>query len=199
MGFFSWKTSDSDKSIANNSQDVREVFTVYVITPDGKIFIEKDYEGYGVFGGKDIYTLIGELNGVKGKDDEEIRNNLWKSDFFARGVEKDGVKYIYQRDFDNYESPIAAEGGKTANQLTSEGWKTFGDNCTNFKVMANMGMKVPKIVEDISKVFTEGEFMASPAAIIAFFNTLPYPEDCEHQGYFYDDEDDDDFRNIDED
>jgi hypothetical protein len=35
-----------------------------MITPDGRVFTEKDYEGYGVFGGKDFYELLAELNGL---------------------------------------------------------------------------------------------------------------------------------------
>jgi len=63
MGFFSWKTCDTDRSIANNSSD-RETFEVHMITPDGRAFTEKDYDGYGEFGGKDFYELLGELNGL---------------------------------------------------------------------------------------------------------------------------------------
>ena len=62
MGFFSWKTCDTDRSIANNSSD-RETFTVHMITPKGQVFTEVDYDGYGVFGGMDYYELLGVLNG----------------------------------------------------------------------------------------------------------------------------------------
>lgn len=64
MGFFSWKTSDTDRSIANNYSG-HPTFDVYMITPEGQVFTEKDYEGYGEFGGKDYYQLLAELNGVK--------------------------------------------------------------------------------------------------------------------------------------
>jgi len=62
MGFFSWKTCDTHISIANSSSD-RYTFDVYMITPDGRVFHELEYEGYGVFGGKDFYELLAELNG----------------------------------------------------------------------------------------------------------------------------------------
>tara|TARA_R100000742_G_C4264442_1_gene82356 strand:- start:583 stop:852 length:270 start_codon:yes stop_codon:yes gene_type:complete len=29
----------------------------------GNYWVEEDYEGYGIFGGKDIYELIAEMNG----------------------------------------------------------------------------------------------------------------------------------------
>jgi hypothetical protein len=35
-----------------------------MITPDGRVFTERDYDGYGVFGGKDFYELLAELNGL---------------------------------------------------------------------------------------------------------------------------------------
>lgn len=62
MGFFSWKTCDTHMSIANSSSE-RYTFCVYMITPDGRVFQELEYEGYGVFGGKDFYELLAELNG----------------------------------------------------------------------------------------------------------------------------------------
>ena len=63
MGFFSWHTCDTDRSIANNASD-RPTFEVHMITPDGRVFTERDYEGYGEFGGKDFYELLAELNGL---------------------------------------------------------------------------------------------------------------------------------------
>jgi len=63
MGFFSWHTCDTDRSIANNASD-RPTFEVHMITPDGRVFTEKDYDGYGEFGGKDFYELLAELNGL---------------------------------------------------------------------------------------------------------------------------------------
>lgn len=63
MGFFSFKTSDTKKSIAN-SFSKRKTFNVHLITPDGQVFTESNYEGYGEFGGKDYYELLAELNGL---------------------------------------------------------------------------------------------------------------------------------------
>ena len=61
MGYFSWKTCDTDRSIANNDSG-RETFKVHMIKPDGRAFTEEDYGGFGVFGGKDFYDLLAELN-----------------------------------------------------------------------------------------------------------------------------------------
>jgi hypothetical protein len=62
MGFFSWKTCDTNRSIANAYSD-ELTFDVYMITPDGRVFHEAHYDGYGEFGGKDFYELLAELNG----------------------------------------------------------------------------------------------------------------------------------------
>ena len=69
MGFFSWNTCDTGESIANAYSN-RPTFTVHMIAPDGRVFTEEDYQGYGEFGGKDFYELLAELNG-KGSDRNE--------------------------------------------------------------------------------------------------------------------------------
>lgn len=63
MGFFSWKTQDTNKSISNVYSG-KPTFTVYMVNPlTFKSYKEDNYEGYGVFGGKDFYELVAELNG----------------------------------------------------------------------------------------------------------------------------------------
>lgn len=65
MGFFSWKTKDTARSIANMYSE-RKVFTVFMIAPmvDGsqRIYTEFNYDGYGLFGDKDYYELLAEIN-----------------------------------------------------------------------------------------------------------------------------------------
>lgn len=68
MGFFSWMTSDTNRSIANVHSS-RLPFTVHMITEDGRVFTEDDYDGYGEFGNKDFYELLAELNGETTRDD----------------------------------------------------------------------------------------------------------------------------------
>jgi len=63
MGFFSWKTQDTDKSIANK-YSIRRTFRVQMMDNKGNVWTEDDYDGYGVFGGKDYYELLAEMNGV---------------------------------------------------------------------------------------------------------------------------------------
>lgn len=64
MGFFSWKTQDTDRSIPSHCSD-RKTFTVHMHDNKGNVWTEKNYEGYGEFGGKDFYELLAEMNGLE--------------------------------------------------------------------------------------------------------------------------------------
>ena len=120
MGFFSWNTCDTDESIANNCS-TRPTFTVHMITPDGQVFTEEDYEGYGEFGGKDFFDLVCELNGIS--VDREA------------GID------------------LCFHGNPS------------GDNTS--------GVIYPKFVECLED------------DVVAQYNSLPNPESCEAQGFFY--------------
>jgi hypothetical protein len=78
MGFFSWLTNDTKKSIWNKHSD-HKTFRVYMKDNKGNVWIEDDYDGYGVFGGKDFYVLLAEMNGHEGSK-RTLRNigiDLW--------------------------------------------------------------------------------------------------------------------------
>ena len=187
MGFFSWITSDTDRSIANNSS-TRNTFAVHMVTEDGQVFSENDYEGYGVFGGKDFYVLAAELNGYIGEDDEKTRdmffNKIWR-----RGIEKDGKRIYHSwvgEGFMRYDDPIPELDGLCANELVEKhGWKHFdpfanGDT-ENF---VSEGFKMPKLVEELPIEGTDWK---------AWWDSLPYPESCPEQGFFYPDNEDEDW------
>lgn len=70
MGFFSWKTMDTDRSISNN-YSIRGTFRVQMMDDKGNVWTEDDYDGYGMFGGKDYYELLAEMNGVSIEKDIE--------------------------------------------------------------------------------------------------------------------------------
>ena len=72
MGFFSWLTQDTGKSIAN-SYSARNPFTVFMHDDKGNKYREDYYEGYGVFGGKDYYVLLAEMNGIVESDEDLMR------------------------------------------------------------------------------------------------------------------------------
>jgi hypothetical protein len=179
MGFFSWHTSDTKKSIANKYSG-RKMFAVYMITENGMVFTETDYEGYGVFGGKDIYELIAEMNKLPFKNKDEARSKpidlLFETHItngertYKQGHDKDAR-------FFNWETPLNEEGGKTPNQLIGEGWKKVYPNGYNdWNKAASNGIKLPKLVQKLPKKGVDWK---------GFWNSLPYPENCEAQGYFY--------------
>lgn len=69
MGFFSFITTDTNHSIYNCN--TKKCFTVYLIDNKGNRWVEPEYEGYGEFGGKDIYVLFAEMNGIEVERDHE--------------------------------------------------------------------------------------------------------------------------------
>ncbi len=70
MGQFSWITQDTNEDIRNNSTNP-ELNAAYMHDNKGNVWEEKNYEGYGVFGGKDYYQLVAEMNGVDGITGDE--------------------------------------------------------------------------------------------------------------------------------
>jgi hypothetical protein len=64
MGFFSWHTQDTKKSIANRHSE-RPTFVVYMTDNKGNRWEEVNYGGYGEFGGKDFFFLLAQMNGLK--------------------------------------------------------------------------------------------------------------------------------------
>ena len=92
MGFFSWKTNNSDRSIANRYSD-RSTFKVYMRDNKGNVWVEEDYEGYGRFGGKDYYELLAEMNG-EGSDRDK---GIWLQ------YDSKGINIIYPALFEAFE------------------------------------------------------------------------------------------------
>lgn len=73
MGFFSWLTNDTGVSISNahSSQGVRHIV---MLDNKGNKWVEAGYSGYGVFGGKDFYELVAEMNDVEPIEGRELRS-----------------------------------------------------------------------------------------------------------------------------
>ncbi len=86
MGFFSWKTMDTDTSISNN-YSIKGVFKVDMLDDKGNVWTEPDYEGYGVFGGKDYYELLAEMNGVVERDKVELQGEAYTVYMRSKGIE----------------------------------------------------------------------------------------------------------------
>ena len=140
MGFFSWKTQDTDNSIANQYSN-RKTFRVQMLDNKGNVWTEDTYEGYGRFGGKDFYELLAEMNGF--------------------------------------------ESDKTGDEYTDEA-RGFGINLAfkdNPNGIATKGVFYPNLIEQAD----------------GWFYNESGPDNCEYQGYFYDETDYDDEDSDDED
>lgn len=103
MGCFSWCTSDSHKSIPGvvNAYGGAPT-TVYLLNPFGESYKESDYEGYGKFGGRDVYELVVEWN-KSYLSEANLRKPLC-SDYSA---DQTGASY-FKRAFENYTKKCAA-------------------------------------------------------------------------------------------
>jgi hypothetical protein len=89
MGFFSWITQDSGKSIANQYSG-KKTFVVYLKDNKGNSWEETNYDGYGIFGGKDFYELLAEMNGKKTRD-EGIEIAFSKKRFLSPNLSEDSL------------------------------------------------------------------------------------------------------------
>jgi hypothetical protein len=67
MGFFSFITQDTETSIYNHHTGLE--FPVQMTDNKGNRWIESSYSGYGMFGGKDYYELLAEMNGKTTRDE----------------------------------------------------------------------------------------------------------------------------------
>ena len=68
-GQFSWFTHDTDQQIG--SEEENTLPSVYMFDNKGNKWLEKRYEGYGEFGGKDYYELLAQMNGMANPDRSE--------------------------------------------------------------------------------------------------------------------------------
>lgn len=69
-GLFSWYTQDTNTQIGSEPGNR---ITVYMFDNKGNVWKESSYKGYGVFGGKDYYELVAEMNGYTEGTEDELR------------------------------------------------------------------------------------------------------------------------------
>ena len=78
MGFFSWECAVSKKDIMNRHTRQGATHCV-LVCPDDSIIEEDDYDGYGVFGGRDAYDLLAFWNNPDLVDDPDAQGqNDWQ-------------------------------------------------------------------------------------------------------------------------
>lgn len=158
MGFFSWITQDTRRSIYNKFTG-KKPFKVIMTDNKGNQWVEEDYEGYGVFGGKDYYELVAEMNGITEGTTKEKRSKGIEIQFGVRGIQThDGKIYLGGgKDFFRWDEPII--DGKSPNELIDNG------ECQ--QIVLNYHNPIfPSLTES-------GEYIDGIA-----------PEDCPDQGYF---------------
>ena len=78
MGDMSWYTNDTKKVIWVYEKRTwrvrhRKTPTVYLIDNKGNKYKETHYSGDGVFGGKDFYIVVAEMNGIDTSDEYSAR------------------------------------------------------------------------------------------------------------------------------
>ena len=72
-GQFSWLTSDTNTQIGSERQNM---ITVFMYDNIGNKWTEKDYEGYGEFGGMDYYDLVATMNGYTEEDVKTMKGSF---------------------------------------------------------------------------------------------------------------------------
>ena len=74
MPCFSWIAQDTNKPIYRNCSEKR---TYYMWDNNGNYWEEPSYEGYGIFGKKDYFILLAEMNKSYSYDvtEEQKRND----------------------------------------------------------------------------------------------------------------------------
>lgn len=66
MGQFSWILQDTGEALRESyGCNDKEKTTAYLHDSEGNVWEETRYGGYGVFGGKDYYELLAEMNGIQ--------------------------------------------------------------------------------------------------------------------------------------
>ena len=118
MGFFSWFTQDTEMSIANIHSS-QPTTTVFMLDDKGNKWEESDYDGYGVFGGKDYYELVAEMNGRTTREEgiriengvSGIMNTKTNKMFFAQNI-----------DFLNSQTDILMDNKGATELLQSPDW-----------------------------------------------------------------------------
>lgn len=72
-GQFSWLTYDTNTQIGSERENM---ITVFMYDNIGNKWTEKDYEGYGEFGGMDYYDLVATMNGYTEEDVKTMKGSF---------------------------------------------------------------------------------------------------------------------------
>ena len=194
MGFYSWKTADTDESIWNTYTD--KCKPVYLLQPNGDPPLsEPAYGGYGSFGGVDANVWLAQHNlpamgvDVSEMDHETLRligisldcgtvciDTATGKYWAMRGEFPDTVFPHIQPFSGTYATPIPEMEGLTANDLIESGrWESVA-----FIEAASGNNELPYPLK-----FSFNEH--------ARYEELPESKACPHQGFDESDDEDDAF------
>lgn len=89
MGFFTWTLANKQPALLKNGDYSAKCKLRYgkygaVVCPDGTLVEESEYEGYGMFGGRDVYELVVDWN--KERLAEIIRSSALETHAWNRGI-----------------------------------------------------------------------------------------------------------------
>lgn len=185
MGFFSWKTCDTDESIPAAGSG-RPMKPVYLLQPNGQPPVKEEcYEGYGVFGGLDTFSWLVNTNAA------------------ALGID------LSKLDDDDVRSlGISLDVGHVCKDIkTGEIWSVFQDatSLVGGRYFAgNYAQVIPELGASASDLMASGRFKSVDIKEIvdlkyplkfsfnpkAAYEDLPASEICPDQGFFYEDDKD---------
>lgn len=107
MGCFSFLLCDTGESIKIDGKK-----KIYMKDNNGNVFIEENYEGYGVFGGKDIYLLFAQMNNLTVEDtgiDEDFDMEDYDEEDPTGKLRDLAINIWFSNDTDSYIFPNLLE------------------------------------------------------------------------------------------
>lgn len=182
MGFFSWKTADTQESIPNVYAE-REPVTVFMLQPSGEpSIVEHSYEGNGQFAGMNVHLWLANNNAA------------------ALGFDIDALSYG-----DLILLGIGLECGTVMRDTqTGEYWHIYSDYRAILPgryVALRYNEVIPELGDSANNLRESGRFESleiadavDPPYPLKFsfnknarYEDLPASERCPDQGFFYDD------------
>ena len=201
MGFFSFNTCDDEESIPSEYVTHKNSGKpVFLLQPNGATPIEEpNYEGYGVFGGVDVFDWLARqnINDIpEDTDPDDVREAgvyldsmgfcvlgnmvafMKKSEFFADFLKRKFTeKFTDEKEYtfiqvDNYAESIEEMGGLTLNELIEQSKKDKSINVVSIRDFVHITFPV-KLSFDKNASYERNAASTS----------------CEYQGYFYPEDD----------
>ena len=121
MGEFSWFTQNTNKQIGNMHSNTIEVDMIDNI---GNTYYEDNYEGYGVFGGKDFFELLAEMNGYN--EDNKKTYARYNNALNFRELRSVGIDMYFDPNWNKkkYISPALMERDRKELNISNHNFKS---------------------------------------------------------------------------